>query len=95
MENENYINVYRINHCYGGPEEGGWYYDALECLASVEIDRLPKPRRRTLLSLLRDQYPNKLDMGDDEARAYQGDSHEVFIENRKAERETREIPRYE
>jgi hypothetical protein len=23
-----YVNVYSIDRCYGGPEEGGWWYDA-------------------------------------------------------------------
>jgi hypothetical protein len=22
-----YVNVYSIDRCYGGPEEGGWHYD--------------------------------------------------------------------
>ena len=22
-----YVNVYKLNRCYGGPEEGGWWYD--------------------------------------------------------------------
>jgi len=25
-----FVNVYRVDRCYGGPEEGGWYYDAGE-----------------------------------------------------------------
>jgi hypothetical protein len=38
-----YINVYLVSQLYGGPEEGGWYYDAGEPLASVPINscRLP------------------------------------------------------
>lgn len=23
-----FVNVYEVDRCYGGPEEGGWYYDA-------------------------------------------------------------------
>ena len=29
-----YVNIYETNRAYGGPEEGGWYYDTgdlLEC----------------------------------------------------------------
>lgn len=26
-----YINVYHVERCYGGPEEGGWYYNAYKC----------------------------------------------------------------
>ena len=25
-----FINVYRVNRDYGGPEEGGWWYDTGE-----------------------------------------------------------------
>ena len=32
-----YINAYSVARCYGGPEEGGWYYDAGTPLASVPI----------------------------------------------------------
>lgn len=32
-----YVNVYRVTRHYGGPEEGGWWYDAGEPLASVPI----------------------------------------------------------
>ena len=27
-----FVNVYRIDRCYGGPEEGGWYYNKGEFL---------------------------------------------------------------
>lgn len=30
-----WVNAYRISRHYGGAEEGGWYYDIRECLASV------------------------------------------------------------
>lgn len=29
-----YVNVYQVNRRFGGPEEGGWYYDAAEIHAS-------------------------------------------------------------
>lgn len=35
-----YANVYRVSRCYGGPEEGGWWYDVGEPLESVRIDPL-------------------------------------------------------
>ena len=25
-----YVNVYEVSKCYGGPEEGGWWYNAGE-----------------------------------------------------------------
>ena len=32
-----YINVYEVTRHYGGPEEGGWWYDAGDPLASVPV----------------------------------------------------------
>lgn len=38
-----YLNVYAVTRHYGGPEEGGWYYNSGRPLASVPIkaERLP------------------------------------------------------
>ena len=30
-----FINVYETEQQYGGPEEGGWYYHTMNCIASV------------------------------------------------------------
>lgn len=32
-----YINVYRIERLYGGPEEGGWWYDNYVCEISAAV----------------------------------------------------------
>lgn len=32
-----YINAYSVSRHYGGPEEGGWWYDAGEPIASVPM----------------------------------------------------------
>jgi hypothetical protein len=32
-----YINAYIVSRCYGGGEEGGWWYDSGEPIASVPI----------------------------------------------------------
>lgn len=32
-----YLNAYEVCRAYGGPEEGGWWYDAGEPLASIPI----------------------------------------------------------
>ena len=36
MGNRIFINVHRIQHAYGGPEEGGWWYDRGTCLYSIK-----------------------------------------------------------
>lgn len=33
-----YYNVYLLTREYGGPEEGGWWYDKYEFLASAALD---------------------------------------------------------
>lgn len=32
-----YVNVYLVTQLYGGPEEGGWYFDSGEPLGSIPI----------------------------------------------------------
>lgn len=32
-----YVNAYSVGRCYGGPEEGGWWFDAGTPLASVPV----------------------------------------------------------
>lgn len=32
-----YVNAYAVTRHYGGPEEGGWWYDAGEVVASTYI----------------------------------------------------------
>lgn len=32
-----YVNAYELTLAYGGPEEGGWWYDIGEPLASVPV----------------------------------------------------------
>ena len=39
MSNGNYyyINVYKVIKCYGGPENGGWYYNQGTLLQTVPV----------------------------------------------------------
>lgn len=32
-----YINAYTVQRCYGGPEEGGWWFDTGEPIESLEL----------------------------------------------------------
>lgn len=34
-----FVNAYLVDRLYGGPEEGGWWYDSGEPLAAVPVDR--------------------------------------------------------
>ena len=33
-----FVNAYTVTQGYGGPEEGGWWFDVGEVLASVPVD---------------------------------------------------------
>ena len=39
-----YVNVYLVDRCYGGPEEGGWYYDAGAPIYSHKLERGERAR---------------------------------------------------
>lgn len=66
------VNVYEIDRIYGGPEEGGWFYDIItNCVHSVRVNsnrtsgsiRISPTRRKfwdsKLEKDLRCRFPNK------------------------------------
>ena len=40
-----FVNAYLVDRAYGGPEEGGWYYDTEHPLASVPVPAKPEKDR--------------------------------------------------
>lgn len=40
-----FVNVYEIARCYGGPEEGGWYYDCGDVVESFPVKRGKQAKR--------------------------------------------------
>jgi hypothetical protein len=34
-----YVNVYCDDRAYGGPQEGGWWYDTSNCVESIKVSR--------------------------------------------------------
>ncbi len=51
-----FVNVYRLERAYGGPEEGGWYYDDLTPIKSVRASR--KRLRKKVMKRLKAEFPN-------------------------------------
>jgi hypothetical protein len=33
-----YVNVYLVDRAYGGPEEGGWWYDTEEAINAIKCE---------------------------------------------------------
>jgi len=44
-----YVNVYEVDRNYGGPEEGGWWYDSGEPVASIQCDERQVEQVKTYL----------------------------------------------
>ena len=69
-----FINVYMIDRCYGGPQEGGWWYDCGEFLRTR-----PVPPRGDA-EKVRDRYQRWLDFALNEHR--RSDISSVLSEGR-------------
>lgn len=54
-----YINVYRAQQAYGGPEEGGWWYDTEVREESIDVTHLSHNERLTMLELKRGEYAHE------------------------------------
>lgn len=53
------VSIYGVDRCYGGPEEGGWYYDAYN-FAGVSERVYPEDieaAKARVLALFEDQQP--------------------------------------
>lgn len=47
-----YVNIYLVNRQYGGPEEGGWWYDVGQAIETWTV-RKGRRRARRLRRMLR------------------------------------------
>ena len=101
-----FINVYEVSRQYGGPEEGGWWYDHFACVGSIP-HRTDNGRRL----IYEDEDGN--DIWEVEVAAkkqilfdvwgfgpiwmagHQGPRFVYYLEKEFAESNTTETPRYE
>lgn len=85
-----FVNIYEITREYGGPEEGGWWYNNFECVESVPV----KNKNSELM---------KEEMEKEHASRKHGNIYSVLggtdvnviIEEKPKQSETKERPRYE
>ena len=81
------VGVYHVDRCYGGPEEGGWYFDAWQHVASRLV---PEQQWPGIKEELLEEYH------DDGRPLYSVLSRtEVVLENRVSQFRTKERPHYE
>ncbi|AIW03169.1 hypothetical protein CPT_Mater234 [Bacillus phage Mater] len=85
-----YVNVYLVERCYGGPEEGGWYYNHYEC---IEVFPVRNIAADTMLSVLEDEHAHK--SWGNIYSVLGGEEVHVMIEAEPKQSETKEKPIYE
>lgn len=95
MSRVQFVNVYETGMAYGGPEEGGWYYDTGVVVKSMPVLRGKAER---LLERVRDRCDR---INRDERRRCpssvlsRGDYLVAWLEDRPGEDYPRERPGYE
>lgn len=55
VDNRRFVNVYELSRDYGGPEEGGWYYDSGFPVLSIET---MAEYADAIVEMLREEFPN-------------------------------------
>jgi hypothetical protein len=99
-----YVNAYAVTRHYGGPEEGGWYYDSGDPVASIPIgyDHLNTPEElekseQQAKELLREVFGLKDDPKNGRRRysVNGGEDIVICVEDEFAKHYPTERPHYE
>jgi hypothetical protein len=85
-----YVNVYSVTRHYGGPEEGGWWYNWSEC---IEVFPTKNKNAETIREELESE--NAYKKFGNIYSVLGGRDIEVRIEETPKESETKERPHYE
>jgi hypothetical protein len=91
-----WVNAYRISRHYGGPEEGGWYYDWNTCIASMPVLNGTKTTQARIDFII--EWMQETLGWESEHNRYSvlGDADfAVYVEDLYQESETTERPHYE
>lgn len=88
-----YVNAYEIDRAYGGPEEGGWWFDVRCPISSIRVWNHQEALEafNLLEKLYREDYENRTDRF---SVCSEGDL-QIIIEDHQAEYDPRTKPRYE
>lgn len=87
-----YISVYRVTRHYGGPEEGGWWYDWYELLETLPFEEKPESEE-LIRKYLNDKYKDE-SYGDINS-VLGGAEVEVVVEDTPGANRSTEVPHYE
>ena len=106
-----FLSVYEVGECYGGPEEGGWWYSAhgyegsIPCASRAEAELL-RERLEAEVNAEREPFrPAYAALGEEPSSSYpEGyipsgwcaeSKYRVLIEDRRGEHESHGRPHYE
>ena len=88
-----YVNVYRVERCYGGPEEGGWWYTSGEPEVCIRVPNMASAIK--VEKHLVEKYPEGTGRDSMYSAAYRGGDCRVYIEDCPAIYFPAVRPRYE
>jgi hypothetical protein len=91
-----YLNVYRVEQSFGGPEEGGWWYDVGEPLESVLVEN--EEEEKQVKAKLESRYaadPSDRERMRGRTSAAGGYDISICTQYHFAEPFPKELPRYE
>lgn len=87
-----FVNVYEIDRIYGGPEEGGWYYDAGTVVVSRQV---PEAEAEAVKAELETEYPKGTGRNASYSVLYCGGDYRVYIEDEPGQDYPQVTPHYE
>lgn len=85
-----FVNVYLIDRRWGGPQEGGWWYNNYNC---IETYPTREENTNTVVEFLKNEHEDKAH--GDIYSVLGGREIEIMIEDRPSQSETTERPHYE
>ena len=83
-----FVTAYEVTRHYGGPEEGGWWYDWRE-----PIDTVPTSDPAKMVEVFKTKYEDRVE--GDRFSVLGGTAVSVIIEDQPAENRSTERPHYE
>lgn len=89
-----YLNAYELERCYGGPEEGGWWFDSGTPVLSYWVGGHPKDLA-TALQIIYSQWEEAVATSREYTSVLGGLEIEVRLEDHPAKYFPEETPRYE
>ncbi len=83
-----FVTAYEVTRHFGGPEEGGWWYDWYE-----PIDTVPTSDPASMVEVFKTKYEDRVQ--GDRFSVLGGVAVSVIIEDQPAESRSTEKPHYE